>query len=309
MTTTEQKPVTMILACNINSQDTPEATGFNYIKEHLEAQSKGRISVEIYMASVLGADLEALEQARSGILTLTVSAWGVMDRYCKDLYPFVVPYLYSDREAGRRTLQGPIGDAIQKRLNENDLEMGGALCRGFRLLTSNKPIKTVNDVRGLKLRLPDTSAWLAVWSELGAIPSPIPVNEVFSALQTGVVDAQENPIASIYDKKMWEVQKYINMTNHILDFTYFIMSKRWLDNLDEDSRKMVKGIVTDSLVEAEKYVDTMADNLLQDMINRGMTAVDTDLESFRQKSRPTINQIQTEWQSWVYEQVLKDIEG
>jgi tripartite ATP-independent transporter DctP family solute receptor len=298
----------MTLACYVN-QDTPEGKGFEYIKEHLEAETDGRFTVELYFSSTLGTELELIEQIRSGTLSLSISAWGGMDRFAKDLFPFVVPYLYPDREAARRTWNGPIGDAVRARLLESGIVHGGIYFRGNRQLTSNKRIAGVQDVKGLKLRLPETSAWIQVWSELGAIPSPIPTAEVFSALQTGVVDAQENPVSSNHDKKLWEVQKYISLTNHIVDYNGFYMSKKWLDTLDEGVRTKVMAIVGDALAYTEKYSDEKENELLQDMVTRGMTVVEVDMAGFREKARPAMERIQKEWQPWIYEQVLKDIKG
>lgn len=303
-----KKPVTMTLACYVN-QDTPEGKGFEYIKEHLEQETDGRFTVELYFSSTLGNELELIEQVRSGTLSLSISAWSGMDRFCKDLFPYVVPYLYPDKESARRTWNGPIGDAIRDRLLENDIVHGGIYFRGNRQLTSNKSVEKAADVVNLKLRLPETSAWIEVWKELGALPSPIPTAEVFSALQTGVVDAQENPISSIYDKKLWEVQKYICLTNHIVDYNGFYMSKKWLDTLDEADREMVMRIVTDALAFTEQYASESEQTLLKEMQEHGMQVIEVDMASFTEKAKPAMERIQQEWQPWVYEQVLKDIAG
>jgi TRAP-type C4-dicarboxylate transport system substrate-binding protein len=141
-----------------------------------------------------------------------------------------------------------------------------------------------------------------VWKELGALPTPIASPEVFSALQTGVVEAQENPISSNYQKALWEVQKYTIMTNHLFDYFLWESSKKWCEDLSPDLKKIFDEVTAAGIQRSTDITFEMEDSYRADMEKRGMIYLDIDFRAFREKALPAIERATKDLEPWVYEE-------
>ncbi len=302
----EVKKIEMSVAAYVN-KGTPDVDGLEYLKKILEERSKGQIEVKVFFGGTVGGESDTIEQVRAGTLHLSIGAWNTVDKYAKEFMPWVVPYMFPDKEAVKRSWDGKVGESLREKMAASGLIFSGIYFRGNRQLTANKEIKSPEDAAGLKLRLPGTAAWVEVWKEIGALPTPIPSSEVFTALQMKVVDAQENPVSSNHEKKLWEVQKYMMMTNHIVDFNGYFMSKKWFDSLDAETQKMVKQAVDEALAYSGKLAEESEAKLLEDLKKNGMQVVTPDVEAFRKKAAPAAERLKSTWAPWVYEESLKDI--
>jgi TRAP-type C4-dicarboxylate transport system substrate-binding protein len=166
-------------------------------------------------------------------------------------------------------------------------------------------VKVPADMKGMKIRLPENPDWLVVWKAFGCLPVPIPSPEIFASLQTGVVEAQENPVSSNYNARLWEVQKYMVMTNHIVDIQGYLLSKKFLDTVDEKNRQLLIQAAIDTMEWCTKFSFDQEAKLLKEMEAKGMTVIKTDLKPFREVALTTMDYFKKSWEPWVYEEAMK----
>ena len=294
------------MACN-NTGSPDEALLLKFA-ELIEERSGGNIKAVVF-AGTLGSELEIVEQIRANTVHMYVSATSTISTYAPEYNTFSVPYLYSNNEQLMKSWTGSIGDGLRANYeaagmytSENTL-----FIRGMRELTTNKLVKTVDDVKGLKLRLPSTAEWVTVWSAMGANIATISSSEVFSALQTGVVDAQENPIISNYNKGLQEVQKYTIMTDHIVDILPVIYSKGWFDGLDANTQELVTACIDEATEWANQYCVDVAMENTAEMEKAGMEFINVDTSSFKAVAMSCLKELSANWADGVYDQLIKDI--
>jgi tripartite ATP-independent transporter DctP family solute receptor len=214
-------------------------------KKSLEKLSKGRIKVEIYPYGRMGNNKSLIEQMLAGISGGAIGADpsdGLLSSFYKDIQVFSIPYIFSSKEQAYAVLDSKIGkqlfDDMAKKSGLRVLSV--AVNGGFRGFTNNKrPVKTADDMKGLKIRTIESGIYMEMVKALGATPTPISWTEVYSALQTGVVDGQENSAFTMVAGSLQEVQKYYTLNNHILGILYFVTSERWLRSLPKDLQTAV----------------------------------------------------------------------
>ena len=215
----------------------------------VEKESKGRIKVELYPNAQLGGDRELCEGVQMGTIQMALPASSALAGFDKRIQVLDLPYLFTSREAAFEALDGELG----QKLNEYMLAKGfmnlGYQENGMRHVTNNKkPVKSPADLKGVKIRTMENPMHLAYFKELGANPTPMSWGELYTALQQGTVDAQENPYAMISDGKFYEVQKFVSETGHVFSVTMLISNKKFMEKLPEDLRKIVVKAAHDFLL-------------------------------------------------------------
>jgi tripartite ATP-independent transporter DctP family solute receptor len=278
-----------------------------HFKELVEERSGGDIAVNVFFGGTLGGERELVEQLKLGTVDFCLGGWGTIGAYVKDLVPWGVPYLFSEQDQITALMQGEVGDKIRAAFEAEGIVTPGLYYRGNRQLTTNRQIEQPADLEGMNLRLPENPDWIAVWEAFGTVPVPIPSPEIFSALQTGVVDAQENPISSNYNRKLWEVQDYMVMTNHIVDIQFFLLSKSFLDELNDEQRAMVMTAAEDSLTWATQFAADAEAGMVKEMEQNGMTILKPDLKPFQEVALSTLPQFEERWADGVAEEVRRVI--
>ncbi len=166
--------------------------------------------------------------------------------------------------------------------------MYGLLHRGARMLTASREIKTPADVKGLKLRVPEIKSWITVWQALGALPTPVNLNEVYAALQTRVVEGQENPIDTIYGAKFHEVNKYVMETGHLYSCFYWCYNKEFIDNLPADIKKIVEDATVESLKWGNENVAKNEVKIVEEMKKQGTIFVPVDKKAWMAAAKPGV---------------------
>lgn len=298
--------IEMVIGTFHSKKGTPSVDGLFKFQELLESRTDD-VTVTVLFGGTMGSERELVEQVKDGSLHMCIEGWATKGAYLNEVIPWGVPYLFSSPEQIRKTMDGRIGDEVRQIFLDNGLVWAGEYFRGNRQLTSNRMVETPADLEGLKLRLPENPDWTVVWKEFGAYPTPIPSPEVFSALQSGVVDAQENPIASNYDKQLWEVQDYTILTNHIVDLEGYVLSKKFLDSLDDELRALVIKTAEDALDWATEVSFANEAELRADMESKGMEFIEVDLKPFREKALGTMDFFRKKWEPWVEEEMDKAI--
>ncbi len=304
----ELKEQTLIFA-TYSEAGAVEAQLFTYLGDALKEATDGKIKYELYTDSMLGSDSELLEQLSTGAGTLhaTVCSMTAFDLYCPQYNVFSVPYVYPDNESVSRSMNGLIGEKINEALGEHNIQVAGQYFRGNRQLTSNKLIETPDDLKGLKLRMADNVLFTKVWTAEGATCIPIASSEIFTALQTGVADAQENSTTTNYNRGIYEVQKYNILTNHIVDWYGVMFDKSWLESLPEEYQTLFLDLVEEACEYASKIVADSEQGMIDEMEEKGMTTVHPDVTPFQKIALSCLDDISKDWDQEVYQQMLIDV--
>lgn len=209
-------------------------------KEELEKLSGGKVAVDVHHVGALGKVRETMEMVRMGTLESALGGVAHIQRNVSELGITVLPFLWKDLTRLFEVLDGPLGKELDKRLLAAGFYNLGFLDNGFRHVSNKrKPISSVEDMKGLKIRTLPTPVHIAFFKALGAAPTPLDWTELFEALRTGVVDAQENPPSMTYTAKFFEVQKFYSLTAHVNEVGAFVMSKSFYEKLPKDLQSAV----------------------------------------------------------------------
>jgi tripartite ATP-independent transporter DctP family solute receptor len=279
-------PLTIKFA-HSGSTTHPYAVGLGKLTPILERNSGGAIKLQVFCCAQLGSERELAEGTRLGTIHMTsVAAEGALPAWVPELQVLGLPFLIRDRAHAYAVLDGPIGKEFEAKLDAQGFKLLGWWELGFRNMTSkSKPIKTPADLAGLKMRVQEAKVWLGLMRALGAIPTPIPFGELYSALQQGVVDGQENPIVTIVSMKFYEVQKQVGLTEHTYTALPVMASKKWWDTLKPEQRQIIADSVRASVVEQRKTVTAQVDEGVAFLKGQGVTISEVDKAKFAEATK------------------------
>ena len=234
-------PEYVIKVGSIVSETHADMLAMNKVfKPQVEKLSNGRIKVELYPNAQLGGDRELCEGVQMGTIQMVVSSTSALAGFDKRIQVLDLPYLFTTRKAAFDAVDGELGKKLNSYLEKKGFLVLGYQENGFRHVTNSKrPIKSPADLKGLKIRTMENPMHIAFFKELGANPTPMSWGELYTALQQGTVDAQENPYAMIDDGKFYEVQKYVSETGHLFSYEIIIANKKFMEKLPADLRKIV----------------------------------------------------------------------
>ena len=236
-----------IIAAHGAAESTTLHKGWLKFKELIEAESNGAITIDLYGNQTLGGDREYTEACTQGNVNMGSPSSANMASFAPELNCFESPFLFSDRATVYKVLDGDVGDKILASLDQANLVGLNFFENGFRELTANKQVSSLDDLKGLKIRVMENDIHLAIWKSLGANPSPLAFGELFTALQQKTFDAQENPLELIYNTKFYEVQDYVMMTNHIYTPYIVFMNKDYWNSMPADYQTMVQDCLTQAV--------------------------------------------------------------
>lgn len=209
-------------------------------KERAESLSKGEIKVDLFPAMQLGGATENIDQVRSGSIFAVFTSAAYFTRTVPEYEAVSLPFLFDNRDQAFKVMEGKVSEIINKRMGDLGFVVLGYGELGFRHLTNSlRPIATADDFKGLRIRLQPNEVHLASFRALGANPISMDVSELYSALQQGVLDGQENPYNIIASRRFNEVQKHLSDSGHFYDFIVVAANKRRFDKLSEENRKVV----------------------------------------------------------------------
>jgi tripartite ATP-independent transporter DctP family solute receptor len=276
----------------------------NRIKNDLEKNSKGEMVVKL-LGPEVGGERDIQEGTSRNEFQIFQSGDMAVSTYGAKYAVTSAPFLFPGYDAVDKVYKGKLGQKLNEVLvKSGNLRILGLSRRGARLLTANKPIPSPVELKGLKLRVPEIPQWVTVWKEVGALPTPVAWPEVFTALQTGVVNGQENPIMQIYEAKLYEVQKYVMMTEHLSTYFHWLVNEKFYQGLSPANRKLVEDVVRSAADWGSTKQVEKAAELRAIMENQyGVKFIEVDKPKFIQAARPAIDQIAT--QQWAPE--VKDL--
>ena len=262
-----------IIAAHGSTETVAQHTSYVYLKELLEERSGGAITMDIYPNQQLGGDREYTEACVQGNVTMGAPSPAAIAALCPSLNAFETPFLFSDYETARATMDSDAGQALLDSLEQYGLKGLGYYENGFRNLTCNKEINTLADLKGLKIRTMENNVHLAIWQALGANPSPLAFGELYTALQQGAFDAQENPLEQIYNNKLHEVQDHVYLTQHIYTPYIVFMNLDVWNSLNEQTQQLIQECMDESVQYNRETCDTNNQACIDGINNSGMSQV------------------------------------
>jgi C4-dicarboxylate-binding protein DctP len=259
---------------HVVTDDTPKGKGALKFKELAEAKTKGRVKVEVYPNSQLYKDREELEALQLGavqMLAPSVSKFGPLG--VRKFEVFDLPYMFADEASLEKVVEGPVGTGLFKLLEPKGITGVAYWFNGFKEFTANKPLKKLDDFKGMKIRIQSSKILEGEIKALGAIPQVMAFSEVYTALQQGVVDGEENTPSNKYTQKMHEVQKHMTMSDHGVVMYAVVVNKKFWDGLPPDIRKSLN----EAMAESTKYVWQIAKQENDDALAKIKAAKTTEV--------------------------------
>lgn len=296
------------------SENSPQYISSQYFGEILEKRTDGRITVNVFPNSQLGDDVQMLEMLQTGTLDMTYPSSSAATSYVEELAVFDLPFLLPSREAAIEVMQSDVALELLEGFEDSGLKPLAFSENGYRQLSNSaRPIETPEDVagldvRGLSVRTMENPVHLDIWETLGANPTPMAFGELFSAMEQGVVDGQENPWSTILTSNFHEVQDYGTETRHV--YTPFIMmlSERTWDSMAPEYQEVVMEAARQS-AEYEIQLSAEYDEWSREQLEeRGMEITrlnDEQLAAFQEAVQP----VYEEWAPEIGEDLIEDIQA
>jgi len=278
--------------------------------DKVKEYTQGRYTVDVHHSSTLGDDPKLLEQVKLGAIDFAVTGVGIYSNQLPELGLLALPYLVESYEQGWQLFDtSPWVKEWFAKLQTKNIRYLAMLEAGFRQVTAKRPVRTPEDVKGMKIRISKNQMYLWIWSTLGANPTPMALGEVYLALQQGVVDAQENPIPTIHVHKFYEVAKHISLTNHLYaPIPLCISEKRWQSLSPTDQAAVMKAAQEASAWHRKAVVEE-DDTMLADMKAKGATIIKPDVSAFAKATRPVYDKAAANFPKELLQSLLKETEA
>ena len=279
-----------------NPKGHPIPAGGEKFGELLAQKSGGKMTVKHFPGGVLGGDVQVLSAVQGGTIELTSMNAGILQGQIKEFAVVDLPFLFNNAKEADAVLDGPIGKQMTDLMPAKGMVNLAFFDLGFRNLTNSKKlVKTADDLVGMKVRVVQSPTYIETFTALGANAVPMPITEVYTAMEQKMIDGHENPFSVIEMNKFYEVQKYLAVTNHMYNPQAFFMSKKTWDKLNADEQKLV--------MEAAKEAAVWQRQLSRDSQDKALTSLKTKMEisvlppeelaKFRVKVKPVIEKFST----------------
>jgi C4-dicarboxylate-binding protein DctP len=296
---------------HVTASDTPKGKAADKFKELAEKYTAGKVKVEVYPNSTLYKDKEELEAMQLGavqMLAPTNSKFGPIG--IKEFEVFDLPYILPDVKSAHKVTDGPLGAKLLKLLDSKGMTGLAYWDNGFKQMSANKKLISPADYKGLKFRIQSSKVLEAQFRTLGSIPQVTALSDVYQALQTGVVDGQENTWSNIYTQKMHEVQKYATITNHGYIGYIVIVNKKFWDGLPADIRDQLSRAMKDATEYGNSQSQQENDQALEMIKKAGKTEILTltpeQDEAMRKAMMPVYKEVSTRVGQPLIDEFLKE---
>lgn len=277
---------------NQNAKGHPIVLGMEKFAEIVEAKSAGRFKVTVFPGGVLGSDQANMSSIQGGTLEMASMNSGIFASVVKEFAVYDFPFLFATPREADAVVDGPFGKSLHAKLEEKGLVGLAYYELGFRNITNSKrPIAKVDDAAGLKLRVIPNAINIDWVSALGANPTPLPFPELYAALEQKAVDGQENPLATISGAKLYEVQKFMTLTNHQYNPQSVIISKKFWDTLAPADKTLLQDAALESAKYQREQSRASAAGILDSLKKNGMQVTElpaAELVKLREKMKPVI---------------------
>ena len=271
----------------------PYNQGAQLFKETVEAKTEGKVVVELYPESQLGAERDMIEGLQMGTLEMCLVSTAPLSSYTSEFLAFDLPYLFESKDQARAACDGEVAQEMLDSLSANGLH---GLCyfeNGFRHFTNNDHvIDDPSDLKGMKIRVMENPIMMDSITALGGAPTPMAFNELYTALQQNTIDGQENPVSQIYDKKFYEVQKYMTISNHFYAPAPFLVSEAVWSSLPAEYQTIIQAAAYEARDYMRERNDAEEEAQLQEMVDKHGVNVcaDFDIQAFKDAVQPVYDE-------------------
>ncbi|REC96406.1 DctP family TRAP transporter solute-binding subunit [Kushneria indalinina] len=257
-------------------------------KEEVEKASDGDLKVQIFPNGQLGNDAQMIDGARSGIIDITLSGLTNFTGMVPEAGAFELPFMFTDSNAAYQALDGAPGEAVMSKLPALGLKGLAFPENGFREMTNNRgPIREPADLKGLRMRVNNSITLNNMFELLGANPQQLPVAELYTALETGVVDAQEHPLGIVVSFNFNEVQDYLSISNHAYSALLMVMNQKRFDSLTPEQQQIVEKAAADATAMQRQMNTEQTEQMITTLEEEGMEVNrDVDTAAFQQAIEP-----------------------
>src|SRR5665647_2547707 len=257
--TTEKESYTITFS-HVEPEDRSVHKGALAFKDYVEKQTEGRVTVNILPNGQYGGDADSMEAVAQGTLQMTICVTSVLTSYNDDFMVLDLPFIWDSREAFYYALDNELGTALNATLVEKGLIGLGYNDNGLRQMTNNvRPITSLADFKGIKFRTMESPVFIKMFELLGANPVPMSFSELYTALQQGTVDGEENGAALVLASNFQEVQKYMSITNHVYSSNAIIANADSLNGLSAEDQEIIKDGVTEGCVNTQREIESSSD--------------------------------------------------
>jgi len=253
--------------------------------QNLKKASNGEIEMKLYPGGQLGGEKDLVEQMALGTLEVAVSGWVGLPAFSA----VYLPYVFKDDKQMLAALRGDLGDLLSKTwMEKQGVSLLAYMVRSPRQLTSKKPVKEPADIKGVKIRVPQVDLFIGAWEAVGALPTSISFPELFNALQSGVAEAQENPVELIYASKFFEVQKCITLINYIRAPYFLGVNNKWWSGLPPEHREMITKEFRKAEDDMVIRVEQQQSEFISKLKAEGMEVIEPDTEQWKNMMYPKV---------------------
>lgn len=292
------------LACVYAASSGP-AQGAQRFKELIEERSSGTITVNLFTDGSLGTEKDNFTQLAADELPLVVGGIQPIDMYATEYQFLSAPYMITSWEHLDALLDSEIGDGLFQKLEENNIHAMAMCRRGIRQTCATKEIRMPADLQGVKFRVSEITSWVAFWKGVGAQTTSVALTELYSALQTHVVEACEGPYEQMATNKLYEVQDYVINTEHIYEPTWLYMSSRVYQGLDDRTRELFDTCAKEAMDYGTEQAGVLSEGWLQEMVDGGCEVIEPDVEAFREAAIPVLKELfDSMWTVTTYDEVM-----
>ena len=281
---------TQINIATVTNPDLVHTKAAFWFKECVEKAAPGKLAVAVHHSASLGSETQVLQQIQLGTTQMSVCTTGPIEAFVPEIKALEMPFVFPSYEAADKVLDGPIGQELGKKFEKSGFVALAYLDNGFRNVTNSKrPVKTPEDLKALKIRTMEAPTHLAIWRAIGANPTPM-AWPIFTQLQQGVIDGQENPISVIHGAKLPEAgQKYLTLSRHVYSALVFVANKAFIDGLPAAERKVVMDCARSASLQGRSHIRDNEAKQIAELKAAGMQVEDKpDLEAFRKATAPVI---------------------
>jgi tripartite ATP-independent transporter DctP family solute receptor len=286
---------------DIHPDGYPTVEAVKFISKQLEQKTNGRLKINVFHSAQLGQEKDTIEQTRFGVIDMNRINMAPFNNLIPATNVPSLPFIFRSVDHMRKVMDGPIGEGILKEFEKHDLIGLAFYDSGARsFYNSKRPITKPDDMKGLKIRVQQSDMFISLVSALGANATPMNFGEVYSALQTGLIDGAENNWPSFESTKHFEVSKFYSQTEHSLSPEVLVMSKRSFDKLSKEDQALVKAAAKESVAEMRKLWDAR-EKASEAKVKAGGAVVNTV------EKQPFIDAMKPVYERFVKEQALKDL--
>lgn len=277
--------------------------GMEKFKEIVEEKTDGNYTVELFPGNQLGSTSEQMEQVKMGSIEIMSSG----DPGMIEIEMLSLPYLMDSNDHWAHVLESDIGEEWNKTLKEDQGIINiGTLPRGPRVVSSNTEITEPADMEGLKFRTPQRDYYVETFKALGASPTPIDFGELYSALETGIVDGQENPLETIVAGGFMEVQPHISLTNHMFKPAFITINNEFFESLSEEDQQIFREASTEANVVATEELQSEEEEMINDLKEQNITITKPNIDAFSEATQSVRDALGTEtWGEKRYNRIVE----